>query len=160
MTELLLNHLLQSINSHRCERPTQPEEYAGRSSGRVCRCHHRLVWFLKDKHICWFVTPMSFFICVCVNVRQMQYIPLSCPTRLAFRAFLPLATSLSVTVVHRFILHGAERGGNKTNYSYGVPGVCVGPGVVTDQAFWDQCIMSSMLCPSVTKWMPSRPVSL
>jgi hypothetical protein len=31
-------------------------------------------------------------------------IPLSCATRLAFRDFLPLATSLSVTVVHIFIL--------------------------------------------------------
>lgn len=31
-------------------------------------------------------------------------IPLSCPTKLAFRAFLPRATSLSVTVVHTFIL--------------------------------------------------------
>lgn len=34
----------------------------------------------------------------------MSLLPFSCPTKLAFRAFFPLATSLSVTVVHKFIL--------------------------------------------------------
>lgn len=50
---------------------------------------------------CWHV-------CVCASVGQKHKVPLSCPTRLAFRTFFPLATSLSVTVVHRFILQVAE----------------------------------------------------
>lgn len=47
-----------------------------------------------------------------MNEWQTHYIPLSCPTKLAFRVFLPLATSLSVTVVHRFILPWGVRGRN------------------------------------------------
>ncbi len=44
--------LLQSVNSHRSERPTLPEEYVVRSSECVFRCHHKLVSFLKDKQVC------------------------------------------------------------------------------------------------------------
>lgn len=39
----------------------------------------------------------------------LMFVPFSCPIRLAFRAFLPRATSLSVTVVHRFILQRQEQ---------------------------------------------------
>lgn len=42
------------------------------------------------------------------NKHEMLFTPFSCATRLAFRAFLPLAMSLSVTVVQRFILPTAE----------------------------------------------------
>lgn len=41
-----------SVNSHRSEHPTQPEEYGARSSGCVCRCRHTLELFLKDKQVC------------------------------------------------------------------------------------------------------------
>lgn len=152
------------VNSHQCEHPTLPKEYVGRSSGCVYLCHRKLVLFLKDKDVCCVVHGSM---CICVNACQTHNIPLSCPTRLAFRAFLPLATSLSVTVVHRFILQGAQHWQRRLNmciillYNWQwnmlcfMSSVCVCvwpcPGVITDQAFWDQCIMSSMWCLSVTK---------
>lgn len=37
-------------------------------------------------------------------IRIVCFLPFSCPTKLDFRAFFALATSLSVTVVHKFIL--------------------------------------------------------
>lgn len=49
--------------------------------------------------------------CVSVSDRlheEIELLPSSCPTRLALRAFLALATSLSVTVVHKFILQGEK----------------------------------------------------
>lgn len=51
-----------------------------------------------------------------MNEWQTHYIPLSCPTKLAFRAFLPLATSLSVTVVHRFILPWGVSGSHQMKH--------------------------------------------
>lgn len=52
---------------------------------------------------------LNFCVCVCVCVPTWisdvrKFLPFSCPTRLALRTFLARATSLSVTVVHRFIL--------------------------------------------------------
>lgn len=37
-------------------------------------------------------------------IRIVFLLPFSCPTKLDFKAFFALATSLSVTVVHTFIL--------------------------------------------------------
>lgn len=39
----------RSVNSRRCERPTQPAGYAGRSSGCACRCRRKWESFLQGQ---------------------------------------------------------------------------------------------------------------